>query len=321
MIHLLPDSDPPQDDAAATEAQALARILSWSRDWPTWQRDALRRLCTTTVLTPADLDELTALCKRKGHGAVPLAPPHIPDPGAAAATVSLRSVHGADNVNALKRGERLTFDKVGVTIVYGDNGSGKSGYARILKKVCRARTPPDDKILPNIYSATTGAPQAIIDFTAAGHHKSASWTVAHTPDPLLSSVSVFDSRTASVHVDAVNDVAYTPFPMQVLSNLAEACREIKKRIDAEIKELTRRTPQTIASPRCHDGTAAGKLISALNGSTKERDVQELATLNDAAQNRLATLRSDLANAPQAAARRLTKQRVRLFCVECYLAHS
>jgi len=46
----------------------------------------------------------------------------------------LRAIHGAENVNALKAGERLTFDKTGLTVVYGDNGSGKSGYARILNK-------------------------------------------------------------------------------------------------------------------------------------------------------------------------------------------
>ena len=50
-------------------------------------------------------------------------------------------------MNALKEGERLTFGKTGLTVVYGDNGSGKSGYARILKKVCRARTPKGDMIL------------------------------------------------------------------------------------------------------------------------------------------------------------------------------
>ena len=69
---------------------------------------------------------------------MPLAADHIPDPDAAAMAVTLRAIRGAENVNALKPGERLTFDKAGLTVVYGDNGSGKSGYARILKKVSRA---------------------------------------------------------------------------------------------------------------------------------------------------------------------------------------
>jgi hypothetical protein len=56
-------------------------------------------------------------------------------------------------------------------------------------------------------------------------------------DPLLSSVSVFDSRTANVHVDQTNDVAYTPFPMKVLGDLVQTCQEIKQRINGEIAAL------------------------------------------------------------------------------------
>ncbi len=37
-----------------------------------------------------------------------------------------------------------------MTIIYGDNGMGKSGYARILKRACRARHPGE--IEPNIYA-------------------------------------------------------------------------------------------------------------------------------------------------------------------------
>ncbi|MBZ0141574.1 MAG: hypothetical protein K8H87_17665, partial [Pseudorhodoplanes sp.] len=220
-------------EETSSEAEALADILAWSADCPEWQRDALRRLCTKDGLEEADLKELTGLCKNGGDGAVPLAAGHIPDPQAATSAVTLRAIHDVEHVNALKAGERLTFDKAGLTVVYGDNGSGKSGYARILKKVCRARTPPKgDRILPNIYAAKPGTPKAVIDFAANGQNKSETWTGDNPADPLLSSVSVFDSRTANVHVDEVNDVAYTPFPMRVLEQLAEACQEVKKRINA-----------------------------------------------------------------------------------------
>jgi hypothetical protein len=137
----------------SSEAQVLADILAWSAECPAWQRDALRRLCLKDELDETDLCELTDLCKRNGTNAVPLAAKDIPDPRAATAAVCLRAIHGIENVNALKEGERLTFDQAGLTVVYGDNGSGKSGYARILKKACRARSPKGDDILPNIYTS------------------------------------------------------------------------------------------------------------------------------------------------------------------------
>ncbi len=59
--------------------------------------------------------------------------------GAEKRPVAVMSIRGAENVNALADGEVLTFAATGLTIVYGDNASGKSGYARILKAVTRTR--------------------------------------------------------------------------------------------------------------------------------------------------------------------------------------
>ena len=311
MADIAPDIE---DKTAVTrgEAQALADILAWSKDCPGWQRDALRRLCIKGELDDTDLDELMLLCKKKGEDCIELAAEHIPDPEAATTVVNLRAVHGAENVNALKPGQRLTFDKTGLTVVYGDNGSGKSGYARILKKICRARMPSKgEEILPNIYVKKTGSPKAVIDFSADDHLRSQNWTADQPVDPLLSSVSVFDNRTASVHVNEANDVAYTPFPMLVLERLAKACRELKKRINAEIEKLEQQTPEAITKPECHDGTQVGKLIAGLSHKTKEQDVYDLATLNDKDKARFATLRTDLVKDPAKAARQVETLKNRL----------
>lgn len=300
------------EDETGSEAQALADILAWSKDCPDWQRDALRRLCTKGELSEVDLDELTVLCKAKGKGGIALAAEHIPDPESAATAVNLKAIHSAENVNALKAGERLTFDKAGLTIVYGDNGSGKSGYARVLKKVCRARVlPKDDRILPNIYAKKTGPQKAVIEFSADGHNSTHGWTAEQPGDAHLSSISVFDSRTANVHVDEVNDVAYTPFPMRVLERLAETCQQVKKRINAEIRELDDQTPEAISEPKCHEGTAVGKLIAGLSGKTKVQDVRDLATPDDADKARLDTLKTDLGTDPAKVARRVEALKTQL----------
>lgn len=75
---------------------------------------------------------LVAICKADEPGQ-PLDATHVRDPAASHAVVTLGALHGLSNVNALAPGERLTFGKTGLTVIYGDNGAGKSGYARVLK--------------------------------------------------------------------------------------------------------------------------------------------------------------------------------------------
>jgi hypothetical protein len=145
-----------------TEAEALASILAWSADSPNWQKDALRRLATQATLEPAEIDELVAICKGDSP-ATPLDASHLRDPSRDQGEVYLRQVHGVRHVNALAPDQRLTLHRVGLTIIYGDNGSGKSGYARILKKACRARMPSRvEEIIPDIYDLAPGTPGATI---------------------------------------------------------------------------------------------------------------------------------------------------------------
>ena len=186
-----------QNTELSNEAAALADILKWSVDLPGWQRDALRRLCSQIKLEPADIAALVAVCKG-GNPAAPLDASHIRDPAASHAVVNLGALHGLSNVNALAPGERLSFGKTGLTVIYGDNGAGKSGYARVLKQLCRARSPKGDAILPNIYDGSGGVPTASIDFFIGGQKRNATWNQGAAVDPMLSAVSVFDSRTAMV---------------------------------------------------------------------------------------------------------------------------
>src|ERR1700723_558323 len=108
-------------------------------------------------LSDADITALTEICK-SGHGlaepkdTVPLAKEHVPDATTAAAHISLVSIFHHRGVNALAEDQTLKFSS-GLTVVYGDNGAGKTGYIRILKNACRARGP--EKILGNVVSGAT----------------------------------------------------------------------------------------------------------------------------------------------------------------------
>ena len=302
-----------------TEAEALAHVLAWADGCPGWQRDALRRLTTRATIEPAEIDELVAISKGESL-AFPLQAEHLRDPNRDQCEVYLRRIHNVRLVNALAPEQRLTLHRTGLSIVYGDNGSGKSGYARILKKACRARMPNRvEEIIPDIYDSAPGTPCATIEYGISGHNRTCAWELGQAADAALSAVSVFDARTANIHVDETNDVAYTPFPLKLLGALAQLCKSVKEKLAAEITQIKAQTPQAIKTPACSHTSAVGVLMSQLTAFTDPAKLEELATLTSAEQDRLAQLTVDLAGDPTRAARQLEalKKKVerQIYCLD------
>src|SRR5260370_34588281 len=129
-------------------------ILAWAKKQPAWRQDALRRILTK-AFTQTDEDECLELLKTE-HGIVqtklkfdPLDPKHLPVRSASATNLRLVVLDDIANVNRLAKDAALSLAPDGLTLIYGDNGSGKSGFIRILKKACRARD--HETILPDIY--------------------------------------------------------------------------------------------------------------------------------------------------------------------------
>jgi hypothetical protein len=158
---------------AKTPKSVLEIILDWSLARPAWQRDALRRIVGRGNLSDGDIAELVLLCKKEKGAceilldAKPLEKSDLPANPSAGASVALVSVTNVTGVNQLASAQTLPFEPNGITIIYGDNGAGKSGYARVLKRACRARYPGE--IMPDAYDpAAVTTATAQIAYAAAG---------------------------------------------------------------------------------------------------------------------------------------------------------
>ncbi|MGH7089762.1 MAG: AAA family ATPase, partial [Stellaceae bacterium] len=144
-----------------------------------------------------------------------------------------------------------------------------------------------------------------------GQKRAATWAQGQTADSMLSAVSVFDSRTANIHVENTNDLAYTPLPLRILAGLAQACQDVKAKLAAEVQALERQTPVVLSKPECKPETPVGKLLAALSGKTKPDTVEALAGLSAQEESRLQTLVSDLGGDPARTIRQLQGQETRL----------
>lgn len=297
----------------------LTDILVWSTvNLLPWQRDALRRLFQKQTLDSQDMDDLYAMLKAgrgipdtKNRQPNPLDQQHLPTQQAAATPVLLLAMRDLKNVNQIAPNQKLDFSPSGITVIYGGNASGKSGYSRVLKRACRARD-VTETIHPNAYDATMSGtvPEATFDIDVAGNATSVHWVRDTTPPDHLSAIAVFDSRCARSYLDTEQDVAYLPYGLDIVENLGQrVLPELTKRLIAEI-DATNTDASAFAD--LAGATTVGKLISELNGNTDPKVVETLAILKDAEVARLTELDTALAEAdPKAKAKdqRLRAQRI------------
>ena len=296
----------------------LTDILAWATAYLSpWQRDALRRLFQRQELTAQDLDDLYAMLKStrglpdaKNRQPVPLASEHLPAEGATIEPVVLRAMRELKNVNRIAEGQKLEFAPKGITVVYGGNASGKSGYSRVLKRACRARD-TSEPIHPdaNDPKSREKVPEAIFDIEVGGHSKSLNWNRDGAPPDELSTIAVFDARCARAYLDE-QDVAYLPYGLDIVENLGQrVLPALTQLLSAEIAAIN---TDTTAFADLLGETAAGKMIASLSAATDPQKVAALATLTPHETGRLAELDKTLAvNDPQAKAKalRLSAQRV------------
>ena len=290
-----------------TEKAALADLVKWAEKRPAWQKDALRRLVTGEILDDQAIAELTQLCLDPSLAHVPISQSHIAAETSAAEPISLVSTKNPIAINALASQQELSFEPSGLTVIYGDNGSGKSGYVRVLKHACRSR---DEKfVIHRDLEDKTDTPQsAEILFSHGSRTEQFAWTLDGDPHSDLPSVSIFDSRSASIHVESTNEVAYIPRPMRMLEALADASDRVKATLDGKIATLKGQVPLAISKPSLSSDTAAGSYVFGLTAKSNIPQLDKLAALSGPETARLATLETDFAQDPKRAVARLENHR-------------
>jgi len=276
----------------------LQEIVSWAAGLPTWQSDALRRLFSQGTLTSRDEAEILAMAKahhklvppEAALAPIPLQSSHLPTSSAKANPTVLLTMQDVKNVNALAPGHKISFAPKGLTIIYGGNGTGKSGYARVLKRACRARD-GGGAILPNIHGAGPhDLPEASF-IIAADPPVPVNWKEGTATPPELAEIAVLDSNCSRLFIDEAAVISYAPYGLDVFPKLGRLLTSFKASLEAERERLNCRDSilDELSGP-----TSVGVLVSELSATTTKGQVEKLAALSLPEQNRLEELEKRIA---------------------------
>lgn len=239
-----------------TSDAAYIQFGEWLRGQPYWLQDAAWRIYNGKEIDADQIEVYASMCVTQAKKKVP-AYNHLNEGEAAqkkrSEKVSVLSMSDIVGVNALTDKARLDFSVDGVSVIYGLNGAGKSGFMRIFKEL--SGSPYEEPIQPNVYKKAVSATASCrVVVMQDGEQKEATYNLSgKQKTSLLSVCDVFDTRISSAYIAATNNVSYQPFVFTVLTELAGVADRVSKHLEVQKKAIAEKSidlPDEFASFEC-----------------------------------------------------------------------
>lgn len=291
---------------------ATSELLAWAGGLPGWQRDLLARLAEVTELSAEAAGEVRANLLQACGGPVSQHPLRVPplelfdavEPPPEERRIA--ALGDLENVNALVPGSRLDFAAGGLTVLYGENAVGKSGYCRVFKRLGRSADPVAE-ILRDIFGPAAGSQAVTVWVREAEGSVEPHRLDLAAPDPAaLPLISVFDAEGAENYVTRTNTIAFTPAPLLIFDRLVRAQLALRKRLEQEVEAL-QATEVDLAE--FDPDTEVGQLLASLDAATDPGHLRAAAELTEADQERIIELRGLQGPDPAELRRRATRAEV------------
>jgi energy-coupling factor transporter ATP-binding protein EcfA2 len=146
--------------------------------------------------------------------------------------LSLTKIKDIENVNALAKGQSITLSE-NLTIIYGGNGTGKSGYIRLLNNAFSSRG--DKNILPNVFEEeTNGIPKSTFTFISDKGEYDIQYPEGENHSE-FTRFTVFDSQSVKVHLEKDNKLNFTPKGFDFFEKLLKLYELLSDKLKNEIQ--------------------------------------------------------------------------------------
>ena len=217
-------------------------IMAWVKAQPYWVQLAATKVFGQTEVKNELVDELLALLKTSdGHSKdkkVDLTS-FFNTSANENGDIRIQSIGEIEGIDALAPRNPLPFDHE-LSVVYGNNGSGKSGYARILKKLCGK--PNAVELQPNVFKEPPQKRQCKVEASINGVDKTFLWQANDNPNHELTPVDVFDSQTGFFYIDKEQEVNYVPNEVALFEQLVSVCQQLQQKLKGELAAIGSKLP-------------------------------------------------------------------------------
>ncbi|WP_417372255.1 AAA family ATPase [Gelidibacter japonicus] len=163
--------------------------------------------------------------------------------------LSFDSIVNVEGVNALTENQKIELTP-NLTIIYGTNGAGKSGYARLLKNVFYSKDKAN--ILPNInIDSGHKAIAAIFNFSSEGTNIPLKYP-DNIGNGIFNQFAIFDGDIGKKHLSLRNDFSFRPAGLQLFNEFNAALERLNGKLNIEIQS------KSIANPFADDDIFQGE---------------------------------------------------------------
>ena len=188
--------------------------------------------------------------------------------------VTIESIGNIKGVNRMSTTLPLTFGSEAMSVVYGLNGAGKTGYVRLIRamsKGCEA-----NPLLGDVFSPVATKKSCEVNYVIDGERRSCAWNDSKGALSDLVATDIFDAGRGLLYISQDNEVEYEPPTLALFSQLVSVAEIAQKKVDGMKKEL----PEIDLEPNICSTSIYLRLKSVL-GTEKFKDfLAELSWTSD-----------------------------------------
>lgn len=217
--------------------------------------------------------------------------PKIPRPiiDLTTSDITLHSLSDIKGVNRLAENQTLSFSK-NVTVIYGENASGKSGYSRILKSLGFSYE-KETNVLCNVYCKGDECQNAKLIYSKNGDSKEFAWDGACKCSD-LQGISVFTNNCVNISLDSKRELLVTPIGFHLFRVVSNELDNLTALHKAKIASLKKRIDWL---SDLHDGTVVYNFLDTLSTKSSKDELNNLGTFTEENKTRLNDLQEQKRN--------------------------